>query len=245
MNVKFKEYCKISQSGVDKSIFTWRIYRGLSKYISFFFVKIKITANKVTTFKMFLEIFGVILLAFGDINLSIIGVVVLILGGILDHADGEVARFTKSTSLKGEYLDLINHRIIHPAYFFLLSIGIYHTNSQLHLVILGFIAALSYSISESSHNVAKRILFDYFYLSELDFKKLNSNSRGNKKSNKVKILNTFNFYLFEFEHIKYLTLVLLFVQKTEYLLYFYTPLLFFRSVYSIYHYMKYIAKYDC
>ena len=84
----------------------------------------------------------------------------MILGGILDNVDGEIARATNKTSLKGEYLDLIGHRVIHPLFFLFLSIGIYINNPNYYILILGSIAAIGFTISEISTNVYKQILYD-------------------------------------------------------------------------------------
>jgi phosphatidylserine synthase len=56
---------------------------------------------------------------------------------ILDHVDGEVARYRKQTSAKGLFIDLINHHIVHPLIFFFISLGLYNKFNDFRILLIG------------------------------------------------------------------------------------------------------------
>ena len=157
--MNFRKFVSIAQNGVDKSRFSMKLYRFISKYISFLFIKLNITPNQVTVFHNIMEFCSLFLLLTGNYNIFFLTIIILVLGGILDNVDGEIARATGKTSLKGEYLDLIGHRIIHPMFFLFLSIGVYINHPDIKLLIAGVLAAIGYTISEIATNVYKNVLY--------------------------------------------------------------------------------------
>ena len=223
--INFKDFTRIAQENVDKSRFTMKLYRFISKYISYLFIYLKISPNQVTIFHNIMEFFALFLFLSGQYKLYYLAIILLILGGILDNVDGEIARFTKNTSLKGEYLDLIGHRIIHPLFFLFLSIGIYNTNSNYYYLIYGAIAAVGYTISEIATNVYKQILFD----------KNQSKQMGliPKKKHKLFSPRWWEYTLFCFDHIKLLLAILLYFNEPHLLLIIYAPLFFIRAIMAV------------
>jgi phosphatidylglycerophosphate synthase len=222
IKIKFKDFIAIAHENVDKSRLTMRVYRFISKYISYVFVHLRITPNQVTVAHSILEFFGLLILSTGNYDRYYIAFILLVLGGILDNVDGEIARYTKIFSIPGYYLDFIFHRIIHPFFFLLLSIGIYKNTSSLLIIYLGMISGVAYTISEISTNVYKHLLFDKGI-------KIDEKNNDNKKS----IINWWNYTFFCFDHMKIGLLVFTFIGQLEYLIYLYTPLLFLRAVFSV------------
>jgi len=224
--MNFSNFIEVAQDGVDKSRFSMKLYRFISKYISFLFIKLNITPNQVTVAHNILEFLSLFLLLTGEYKLFYVTIIILVIGGILDNVDGEIARVTGRTSLKGEYLDLIGHRIIHPMFFLFLSIGIFTNYPNIILLVLGALAALGYTISEISTNVYKQILHD---------KRISSSSEI-KKIDKISIFSTrwWEYTLFCFDHIKVFLVLALLFQVPEYLIFIYSPLFVLRAIVAVF-----------
>jgi phosphatidylglycerophosphate synthase len=221
----FSQFVDIAQSNIDSSRFTMRLYRFISKYISFLFVKLHISPNQVTVWHNILELFAVSLFLFGDYTLYYYGLGLLVVGGIMDNVDGEIARFTQKTSLKGVYFDLMGHRIIHPLFFSFASIGIYINTNDINIVLLGIIASLGYTISEVASNVYKQVLYD----NDIRILATEGKENGGKS-----VLRWLDYTIFCFDHIKFYMAICLIFFSAEYLVYIYSFLFSMRAIYAIY-----------
>ena len=73
-----------------------------------------ITANQVTIAGILIGILGAISIAFGSLPSALLGMALLQFGFILDGVDGQLARFRGQSSVRGIFLDILNHRIINP-----------------------------------------------------------------------------------------------------------------------------------
>ena len=119
-----------------------RFLRKISIYFTKLFLSVGMTANQVTILSIFTGIAAATSLAFGR-WLSAFGALLLLLSIIFDGCDGEVARYRKSSSLTGTFLDLLNHRIVNPLVIICLSFGIYNTFLDSRVFYFGFSALLS------------------------------------------------------------------------------------------------------
>ena len=74
---------------------------------------------------------------------------------ILDRVDGEIARYKKIFSLKGIYLDELNHLIVPPLFFMALAIGLKDSTVFAELFILGAgtLAAFASIFLRVTHNL--------------------------------------------------------------------------------------------
>jgi len=106
------------------------------------FVRTPISANQVTILQEVLGVAGAVLLAFGKIHLSLLGITFLQLGYILDCSDGEVARWKKQQSTEGVFLDLVGHVIVIPGYMFALGFGAWMQTGRVEALVAGFVAGL-------------------------------------------------------------------------------------------------------
>jgi len=137
-----RQICQSSRKPTD----TWHgknIARPISIYITVIFLKLGISANIATAIFVFTGILASISLTFGGDTRFLISALLMQLWYILDHVDGEVARYRKQTSLTGVYFDHVAHYIVHPLFFFCLGFGLYLKNHSLFLLTAGFLGALS------------------------------------------------------------------------------------------------------
>ena len=114
------------------------INQNAAFYLTYFLIKTKIpiTPNQITIIFTILGIIGAILLFQPSFWLKMIGLFTCWMNLVLDGVDGDYARYKKIFSLKGIYVDAINHIIVPP--LFLLGIGfglINYTNLNISLII--------------------------------------------------------------------------------------------------------------
>jgi phosphatidylglycerophosphate synthase len=72
--------------------------------------------------------------------LNIVGALLLLLQEVLDCVDGEIARWTKKSSLKGLYLDRVGHVICDAPVSCMCALHIYVVNHQPLYLVLAFLA---------------------------------------------------------------------------------------------------------
>ncbi len=85
-------------------VWTYYVRRPVSYYLAVFFLRLNISANKVTMMFIITGVIGSLLLALGDYVMSILGALLIELAIILDCVDGNIARVKGSTIL-GNTLD--------------------------------------------------------------------------------------------------------------------------------------------
>ena len=113
--------------------------RPISIWVTWIFVRTPLTANHVTIIQEIFGVIGAVLFACGRF---VLGSVFLQIGFIMDNSDGEVARWKNQQSERGKFLDLIEHMIVIPFYFFGLGLGLYLQHGYLVTLIMGFLAGL-------------------------------------------------------------------------------------------------------
>lgn len=159
MKVTIKEirekYLDVKSKKEKKFVWEYYVRRPISYYIAWGFLRLDVSANKVTLSFLFVGIIGCILLASGEHLHVVIGALLIEFSNILDSVDGHIARI-KGTSYVGELLDSWAGETVLVSSMFSLGIGLSKiSNSVLaHMVILsvirgnaflyvGFLAALA------------------------------------------------------------------------------------------------------
>jgi len=138
-----KKLRKICQSSAKGDCLYDRIFiRKVSIYFTKLFLYTPITGNQVTLLMILVGAVASVFFVFGNHYMSIIGALILQLWYVLDHVDGEVARY-RGKSRIGVYLDLLNHSIVHPLIFVFMAFGVYSAVNNIWILILGFSSAIS------------------------------------------------------------------------------------------------------
>jgi len=135
----------------------------LEMALTILFLKLNISANKITLISMGFGVLGCILIMIGY-PYTVIGGVSLVIWALLDYVDGNVARLSNSVSNIGRYLDLINSHLVGPLTY--VSLGFVTKDPRLfpflHSIInvpgssLGLIIAVIY--------LSKRVIKSYAIL---------------------------------------------------------------------------------
>lgn len=132
-----------------------RYFSGyISIYVTAALSYTRITANQVTLSMFFWGILGGILFSQGEAIWYLLGSMSLMMLNVADAADGELARYTRTTSNGGDYLDRIAHYVTNAAAIIGLGVGLFQ---QYHEIwILGF--AIAVEIAYTSDDAARDLL---------------------------------------------------------------------------------------
>ncbi len=137
---KLREVCQLPRAQYDMW-YQRTITRKLSMYITVFFLRMGINANTATVIFAISGIISGLFFAVGGRFGLLCGVFMLQAWYILDHVDGEIARFNEESSFTGIYFDYMTHYIVHPIIFLGLGIGFYRTTGSGYYAVLGVLGA--------------------------------------------------------------------------------------------------------
>ncbi|MAG47675.1 hypothetical protein CL617_03640 [archaeon] len=136
---KLREIC---QKPVTFNSFYQRIMaRRFSIYLVWLLIPFKVSGNLASFLMLLTGITASIFFTVGSYWFYVIGTLLLQLWFVLDHADGELARYWKKASTKGIFIDKLTHHIVHPLIFLGLSIGLYKQFNNPIMLILGAFTA--------------------------------------------------------------------------------------------------------
>ena len=97
---------------VAGSSFRRHILRPVSIRVTWCFVALGIRANTVTLMMTLVGLAGIVCCIPRALPVTLLGGICFILFDVFDAVDGEIARWNKSSSTKGLYLDQISHVLV-------------------------------------------------------------------------------------------------------------------------------------
>ncbi len=214
------ELRKICQKPLPDPDLRRRITRHFSIYLTKLLLYTPITANQISFLTIIISISAGFFFALGNYWNSLIGVFLMQLALILDANDGEIARYRKSASLNGQFVDIISHSVAIPAA--LIGITIAFSNNQIYLI-LGLIAVtfvfLSATVSIFKHEIIFHMLMTY------SKKESHYSPQENSKEQEAKLTESglkqfFKnvFLLFKYQYSMYILSLLVVFNKTEWIL---------------------------
>ena len=133
--------------------------RGPSIFITRILLSTPIRPNHITVISILFGVIGTICLLSPDWHIKLVGLLFFYINLLLDRIDGEIARYKKIYSLKGIYLDEINHLIVPPLFFLGLAWGfstqtIFRTE---FMIAIGTLAALASAFIRAGHGLPYQI----------------------------------------------------------------------------------------
>jgi phosphatidylglycerophosphate synthase len=111
-----KEICHRGKLEKDRRAW-YAASRSVSIYITWLLVHTGVTANQVTATTVSLALAGAVMLATPPVGLAIAGACTLLAYHLLDKVDGDVARYRRTFSIVGVYLDEVGHGIAFAGLF--------------------------------------------------------------------------------------------------------------------------------
>ena len=107
-----------------REVDTWygkTVMRLFSIYSTRYFIERKWTPNQVTLLSVVLAFWSGVFFFFGFFAL---GILFINLWYLIDHSDGEVARYTKQSSATGFFFDTVVNFFVQPWMFFSIGLGL-------------------------------------------------------------------------------------------------------------------------
>ena len=144
-----KELNRICQKPRYRETGNWmvrNILRDLALPITWLLLHTPVTAHQVTTASLIIAVGGIALFAVESPAAFFIGALLLQLWYLLDHVDGQIARYRKTASLSGRFFDFLTHHIVHTCVFFALGLYAYGETGSFFYVIAGFLSALGIAV---------------------------------------------------------------------------------------------------
>lgn len=141
-----KELNRICQKPRYKEVGNWmvrHILRDAALPITWLLLHTPVTANQVTLASLLVGLWGIFLMVFSAKGLFLLGALLLQTWYLLDHVDGQIARYRGTACLTGRFFDFLTHHIIHGVVFFALGFYCFHKTGFLLFILWGFLTALS------------------------------------------------------------------------------------------------------
>ncbi|MCL2712034.1 MAG: CDP-alcohol phosphatidyltransferase family protein [Methanomassiliicoccaceae archaeon] len=118
------------------------IYEKVGFLFTRIFVKTRITPNQITWIWLGLMLFFSSFFLFDCLWIHVAGAIGWIAAYSMDSTDGHVARYKRTYSRRGIFLDTINHSISWPILFFCVGTGQYLVSGEILNIIFGMVAGL-------------------------------------------------------------------------------------------------------
>lgn len=161
-----KELREITQKekieGRERPWFYTSLQRGPSIYITRILINTSVSPNTISVFSILSGVIGSMLLVTPTQTTFILGILLCYLHILLDKVDGEIARYKKQFSLRGVFLDEINHLVV-PTLFFvgmtfhlLLYVSL-EPRTLFFVLISGIAAAIAVSLIRTGWSLAPQI----------------------------------------------------------------------------------------
>src|SRR3989344_2307015 len=117
---------------------------NFSPHAAYWLASANISANAALLAFFVLGLAANVLLGISAIWTPIAVLVLYVMVRILDHADGRIARYKKTSSKFGETLDIFSELLLHSTFFVALGIRLYTETGAVWTLVLGSIGTLPY-----------------------------------------------------------------------------------------------------
>lgn len=145
------------------------LQRGPSIYITKLLINTSLTPNTISLLMILFGVCGAYLLFLPGIYIKLLGLLFFYINILLDKVDGEIARYKKIFSLRGVYLDEINHLTIPGLFFASLTLSFFDKTPlpETAFLIFGMLAAMSMPFLRVGHSLAPQ-MYAKKYLKNID-----------------------------------------------------------------------------
>lgn len=116
---------RLGRSGFYHTSYSEKFCDIIAHYITSIFLKLKVSANRITVFELILGTIAAVIISGGNQEFWIIGLFIYAAAIQLDHIDGTVARATNTTTYFGYFLDGVSGVFLLSFIRFALMVNIY------------------------------------------------------------------------------------------------------------------------
>jgi len=139
---ELRHICQLPRKKYDKWYGAY-VCRRISIYITRALIPLGISANTVTFIFLVIGLLACVFFSLGYEYWFLVGAILLHIWYLIDHVDGEIARYRNSSSVSGIYFDKMVHYIVHTSYYFCLGWGVYRDLGITLAIAVGYIAGFS------------------------------------------------------------------------------------------------------
>ncbi|MBI4318529.1 MAG: CDP-alcohol phosphatidyltransferase family protein [Chloroflexi bacterium] len=122
--------------------FVGKGFREIGILLAWLFLHTKVSADQMTVISLIIGLVGTGVLIIPEPLTSFVGVMLLFSSVAIDFADGTVARYRKTSSATGMYLDGLLHSLMTPLLFASLAARVYLQSGDVLPVFLGLVGAV-------------------------------------------------------------------------------------------------------
>lgn len=156
---RYRRLCQKNES--ENYLLDKYIFRKISIYFTILFIKLNISANQATFLSLLAALGSLYFLMSNTLPAMITAALLIFIYYMLDHVDGELARFyiaagRQKPSLSGRYFDLLVHRYSSNLMVFFMGFSVFRLFGYESAVLLGFIACVG--ISSFPNVIAAQVL---------------------------------------------------------------------------------------
>ena len=167
-----------NKNGVSKMAFYEAYNPYLSIYITWICIRLKLSANTVTTLMILISAIGALLIMPQNIWINTTGALLFLLSYLLDWSDGEVARWNRHiekqtqnnidemthhiAATKGNFLDKMYHHLTSAFLIIAISVHLYVETNDLRIIIGGLIIVILLFTKLLTEYVAYAALIGFF-----------------------------------------------------------------------------------
>lgn len=146
-----------------KTVGNWmvrRILRDAALPITWLLLHTPVTANQVTLAAILVGVLGASLLGCESNLMFLLGTLLLQFWYLLDHVDGQIARYRQTDCLTGRFFDFLMHHVVHGIVLFFLGFYVYRLRDENIFVLWGFFASVSMFSFNMIHDIKYKAFFE-------------------------------------------------------------------------------------
>lgn len=136
------------------------ILRDAALPITWLFLHTNITANQMTLIAILTGLLGIFCCALSGGGWFLTGMLLLQFWYLLDHVDGQIARYYKSDSMTGRFFDYLMHHLIHGGFFFGLACYLFIKTESFALFLWGALSAFSVLFFNLIYDIQYKTFFE-------------------------------------------------------------------------------------
>lgn len=176
---------RLCQKPRYKEVGNWmvrHVLRDLALPITWLLLHTNISANQVTLISLLVGLAGIFLFALPLKGFFLVGALLLQLWYLLDHVDGQIARYRKTACLTGRFFDFLTHHLIHGVIFFSLGWYAFIKTGQSSFLLWGFLTSLSVTTFNLIHDTKYKTFFERI----LSFEAVKVLHAGQKEKDRIR-----------------------------------------------------------
>lgn len=160
-----KELNKICQKPRYKEVGNWMVRhftRDAALPITWLLLHTSVTADQITLLSLIIAIGGALCMGLSGAPMFFLGAILLQAWYLLDHVDGQIARYRHTACMTGRFFDYIAHHIVHGIIPFSLGFYCYRLYPSPLVLVGGFTASVSIIVFNLLQDAKYKTFFEFF-----------------------------------------------------------------------------------